>query len=710
MKLHNISYMMGMLFLFPVIIFPQNFTFTRIMNDSSGNSIFTGGYRERTLMSYVDIDGDGDDDIFFIGSSNGPELCINYFENIGSKSDPKYKFITDRYSPYDYFDSRFNRYRPIIQFADIDGDNDYDLLMGYGTTLRLYRNSGTSSQASFNWDNYETVLTAGDCNEYRCYCGYPSFVDIDHDGDLDLFYVVNSSRNPYPYPTIRFYRNIGDKNNFNFKLESENLIQGISPNGNLCFYDTDNDSDYDLLFYGSNSTDSEMKLYLYENTGDSTAFNFKLKSDSLLNVNYFSSTSFEFISVCDDKKGARFCFSTTEGPAFSFRYVSKDNSFKPDQESICFLDLDIGSKSFPQFVDIDNDGDYDLFIAGKGNSILNKNLWPKSFWYFENTGDKYHPKFISRTFQSDTIKNILQFKFADIDSDGDYDLFTGSTDNEIKFYLNTGTKESASFMLIDTASIRPAASYAGYPSPLLFDMDGDSDLDLMISFRAFVYPGPPVLIYKNTGDKYHPVWTSDSQNYFNIQNGPAFGVYDAWDYDKDGDSDLTVLGKIYENTGSKYSASFTENGLIKNLKSDNGLDAMTLIDIDSDGDKDLFIGNNDGGILFYRNDTPTSVEKERPNSSMDFLLFPNYPNPFNPGTKIKYHVGSAKTAGALQQVSLKIFDLLGRDVAQVLNEEKPSGNYEVEFLPGSYNLPSGTYYYQLKAGSYTATKKMMYIK
>ncbi|MCU7491295.1 MAG: T9SS type A sorting domain-containing protein [Ignavibacteria bacterium] len=105
---------------------------------------------------------------------------------------------------------------------------------------------------------------------------------------------------------------------------------------------------------------------------------------------------------------------------------------------------------------------------------------------------------------------------------------------------------------------------------------------------------------------------------------------------------------------------------------------------------------------------PTAVSEVTQVAS--YGLDQNYPNPFNPGTKIKYHVGSAKTAGALQQVSLKIFDLLGREVAQVLNEEKPSGNYEVEFLPGSYNLPSGTYYYQLKAGSYTATKKMMYIK
>ncbi|MCU7497002.1 MAG: T9SS type A sorting domain-containing protein [Ignavibacteria bacterium] len=105
---------------------------------------------------------------------------------------------------------------------------------------------------------------------------------------------------------------------------------------------------------------------------------------------------------------------------------------------------------------------------------------------------------------------------------------------------------------------------------------------------------------------------------------------------------------------------------------------------------------------------PTAVQQEagQPNR---YGLEQNYPNPFNPSTKIKFHVG-ASILGALQRVSLKVFDLLGREVAMVMNEEKPSGNYEVEFLPANYNLPSGTYFYRLNAGNYMETKKMMYLK
>ena len=85
-----------------------------------------------------------------------------------------------------------------------------------------------------------------------------------------------------------------------------------------------------------------------------------------------------------------------------------------------------------------------------------------------------------------------------------------------------------------------------------------------------------------------------------------------------------------------------------------------------------------------------------------FLLSQNYPNPFNPVTSIKYVVGS------FQFVSIKVFDLLGREVATLINEEKPAGEYEVEF--NGNNLPSGIYFYRLKAGDYSETKKMVLLR
>jgi len=90
-----------------------------------------------------------------------------------------------------------------------------------------------------------------------------------------------------------------------------------------------------------------------------------------------------------------------------------------------------------------------------------------------------------------------------------------------------------------------------------------------------------------------------------------------------------------------------------------------------------------------------------------FRLKQNYPNPFNPITKIKFEIPSqAQNENLL--VTLKVYDVLGNEIATLVNEEKPSGTYEVDF-DGS-KLPSGIYFYRLKAGLSAETKKMILLK
>jgi len=95
-----------------------------------------------------------------------------------------------------------------------------------------------------------------------------------------------------------------------------------------------------------------------------------------------------------------------------------------------------------------------------------------------------------------------------------------------------------------------------------------------------------------------------------------------------------------------------------------------------------------------------SVENE--NIPQAYNLSQNYPNPFNPGTKIKYSIPQ------LSQVQIKVYDVLGNEVTTLINEEKPAGEYEVEF--NGSNLPSGIYFYQLKAGEFVETKEMILLK
>lgn len=94
----------------------------------------------------------------------------------------------------------------------------------------------------------------------------------------------------------------------------------------------------------------------------------------------------------------------------------------------------------------------------------------------------------------------------------------------------------------------------------------------------------------------------------------------------------------------------------------------------------------------------------------NYILHQNYPNPFNHGTIIKFtipNVGS-RHISTLQHVTLKIYDILGREVAILVNEEKSPGNYEVKF--DGTGLPSGIYFYAIKSGSFYSSRKMILLK
>ena len=90
-----------------------------------------------------------------------------------------------------------------------------------------------------------------------------------------------------------------------------------------------------------------------------------------------------------------------------------------------------------------------------------------------------------------------------------------------------------------------------------------------------------------------------------------------------------------------------------------------------------------------------------------YHLYNNYPNPFNPTTSIEYSVPNVVTRRGVS-VQLKVYDMLGNEVATLVNEQKSAGNYEVKF--NAVNLSSGVYFYKLKAGSFVDIKKMILLK
>jgi hypothetical protein len=118
--------------------------------------------------------------------------------------------------------------------------------------------------------------------------------------------------------------------------------------------------------------------------------------------------------------------------------------------------------------------------------------------------------------------------------------------------------------------------------------------------------------------------------------------------------------------------------------------------------KYLFAGTQMGGWRIPIADVITSVRDNRPHVPSQYILYQNYPNPFNPTTVIAYSLPAPAA------VTLKVYDLLGREIKTLVNERQNAGQHSMTF-DGS-NYPSGVYFYRLQAGTYSQTKKLIELK
>jgi hypothetical protein len=116
----------------------------------------------------------------------------------------------------------------------------------------------------------------------------------------------------------------------------------------------------------------------------------------------------------------------------------------------------------------------------------------------------------------------------------------------------------------------------------------------------------------------------------------------------------------------------------------------------------LGAGDSDVWLIKLAPESPTAIRSYDNQIPSNYSISQNYPNPFNPSTTIKYSVPKVSF------VTIKIYDVLGSEVATLLNEEKPVGTYELSW--SAANLSSGVYFYQLKAGSFVETKKMILLR
>jgi len=185
------------------------------------------------------------------------------------------------------------------------------------------------------------------------------------------------------------------------------------------------------------------------------------------------------------------------------------------------------------------------------------------------------------------------------------------------------------------------------------------------------------------------IWkTTDGGNNWNLQewgSSPLQSVYFANDQ-----VGWTVGGLIYKSTngGENWSPQ---------VSPDSSINSIYFLD-ENIG---WAVGNN-GVILHTTTGGVVSVEGELEAEPATYYLSHNFPDPFNPSTKIRY------TLPQTSNVVIKIFDVLGNEIETLVNEERPVGTYEITWY--AEGLPSGVYFYQLKAGNYIDTKKMILLK
>ena len=186
---------------------------------------------------------------------------------------------------------------------------------------------------------------------------------------------------------------------------------------------------------------------------------------------------------------------------------------------------------------------------------------------------------------------------------------------------------------------------------------------------------------------------------------------------------LAFGGNLYQEAGGIYIT--TDGGLNWNLDVNTSAEMFSydVIPTSSTSMDVWCVGSTGGSTGFigklYKTSIGTivGIDDYRNNISSEFQLYQNYPNPFNPTTKIKYTIPDviASETKQSQLVTLKVYDVFGNEVATLVNEAQSAGSYEVEFNSRGHsgevrNLPSGIYFYQLKAGNFIETKKMILLK
>lgn len=556
----------------------------------------------------------------------------------------------------------------------IDVDND-ELLDLYISRKDIFRNLG----------NGNFVKVTGSIPLQGPVLGN-SWADYDNDGDPDVFVITTIQANP----TSHLYRNDG---NFVFtKLLTGSIADSSLNTGWGCVWgDINNDTYADLFLaaaYNFNGVLHENRLFYNNGNGTFTRIDSTQTTDSL--------DAFTIPMFSDyDQDGDIDLFIGT-GPAdniggrdYLYRNLLKEQNvpYFLNRIDTGIIASDIVDGQNWNWIDIDNDGDLDGFLTNYSTNIRNR--------LYRCDAPHFYTKMTAAdvgTIVSDAGA-WLGNNWGDFDNDGDLDCFITNDAGANRYYQNNGL---GFFTRLDTLAIVVSGQTYG---TTFGDYDSDGDLDIYMAGTNLTKG-----LFRNE--------TNNNYNWINIHcigAGPAAGM-----------TNKSALGTIIK---MKAVIDGVPKWQTREINAQNSFNSMNMLNVHfglhNASVIDSMIVKWGGGLTqVFTNVTPNKFYKLNEGQGLSevvigisqvgtqlpdkFRLEQNYPNPFNPVTKIRFSIPEHSN------VKLFVYDVTGRLVTELVNSVLNAGEYETEF--NALNITSGVYFYTLRAGNFTDTKKLIVIK
>ena len=616
-------------------------------------------------------------------------------------------------------------YKPNVKLADIDNDSDLDILYsnnalsaGNAPAIGLLRNSGLIfsppeliqttnfaagirdiETADLNNDGWNDIITAN--ANARATDGYqvmlsdgsggflPSYRnnagqntedvmtgDMDNDGNTDVLTADSYSMQ------ITVHKNPGS----GILPVPATFETGNSFSASVDFADIDGDLDLDAVVSASGRTATGVQVRYMKNLG-----NGNFDGGTVCSIRG-GGVQAKFRDLNGDSRPDILFATAINSAPYDFHYAinNGDGTFGAVQTkplgSCGWYDIDAA--------DLDNDGDNDAIITEwlgcPGISESSRRIY-----ICLNNG--------SAVFSNPIIKVVspqpAPIAFGDFNADGNKDIITGSAGALIEISMGLGNGD-----------LMPPVSYSvgeqGGATDIVvadFNRDGKSD----IASSNFWEGTSMSVLYGNGDGTFQTALILPSAYSPDLLN--VSGIT-AGDLDNDGDKDI-IVGNNASNSLSLY---YNNNGAFEyKMRAGAFLSVFSPVfaDIDNDGKGDIgavgslppsgtgstlifMKGNNTGATSISGFNTSEIPEK--------FRLEQNYPNPFNPVTNLEFGISDRGF------VSLKIYDLLGKEVATLVNAELNAGSYKYNF--DASNLSSGIYFYKLSAKNFSETKRMILLK